>query len=97
MKFMIAWQLHEGKLQDVLSIFSKITPEQDQALMGDNVKLVGRWHDLVRGQGVAIFESDNAEALSTYSLNWNAHMDLDIALVVEDEEARAIGNKMNVD
>jgi len=59
-----------------------MTAEQDEALMGNDVKMIGRWHDLTRGQGVAIFEPDNADALSRYALNWNRYMD--IALVVDD-------------
>ncbi len=91
MKFLITWQMHEGKLHDTLSVFSTMSAEQEQSLMGDQIRLVGRWHDLVRGTGVAILESDNATALSAYALNWNQHMDMDIAVVVDDDEARSIG------
>lgn len=43
-------------------VFSEMTPEQDAADRGDRTKLIGRWHDLGRGRGVAICESDRAEA-----------------------------------
>jgi len=95
MKFMITWQLHEGKLHDTLSMFSQMSAEQDKALMGDDVQMIGRWHDLTRGQGVAIFESNSAEALTKYALNWNRHMDMDIALVVDDEEAKVLGQTLD--
>lgn len=91
MKFMISWQMHEGKLHETLAMFASMTAEQEQAMMGDHVKLIGRWHDLVRGTGVAIYEADSAEAVSAYALRWNGQMDLDIALVTDDDEARAIG------
>src|SRR5664279_2152628 len=91
MKFMITWQMHPGMLQDTLARFSKMTAKQDEALAGDHLKLIGRWHDLPRGRGVAIFESDSAEALSKYALAWNAVMDLDVAVVLDDDEARALG------
>lgn len=94
MKFMITWQIHDDKLHDTLSLFSQMDPGQEAEMMGEKVQLVGRWHDLVRGGGVAIFESDSAEALSAYSLQWNKFMDMDIALVVEDDEARAIGKQV---
>ena len=55
MKFLITWQMHEDKLHDTLSMFSQMTLEQDKALMGDKIQMIGRWHDLIRGQGVAIF------------------------------------------
>jgi hypothetical protein len=95
MKIMISWQLHEGKLHDTLSLFSAMSAEQEQAMMGDQLRLIGRWHDLVRGTGVAIYETENAAALSTYALQWNEHMDLDIAVVTDDDEARAIGKTLS--
>jgi len=95
MKFMVQWKFHEGKQHDTLAIFSKMTPEQDQALMGDQIRLIGRWHDLVAGRGVAIFESDSVEAISAYALNWNQYMDLEIAVVTDDDEARRLGQNLS--
>ena len=94
MKFLITWQVHEGKLHDTLSMFSQMNEDQEQAMMGGDIKLVTRWHDLVRGSGIAVFEAESAEALSAYSLNWNRVMDLDISLVIDDEGARAIGKQL---
>lgn len=91
MKFMITWQMHPGRLQDTLAKFAHMTPEEDQALMGDGVKFIGRWHDPTRGRGVMIFESDSAEAVAKYALNWNGVMDLDISPVLDDAETRALG------
>ena len=93
MKFMINWQLRPGQLYDALSQFSQMTPEQDQADHGSDGKLIGRWHDLLRGRGVTICESDSAEAVSNWALNWNSIMDLDVAVVLDDNETRALGKK----
>jgi len=46
-----------------------MTREQDEADRGSAIQLNGRWHDLARGRGVAICESDNAEAISNSALN----------------------------
>lgn len=97
MKFMITWQFHPGKIHETLAKFAQMTPEQDEALMGDRVKLIGRWHDLVRGRGSCVVESDSVEAVSKYSLNWNSVMDLDISVVLDDAETRALGNSMQAD
>ena len=90
MKVMVTWKLHAGKLHEILGVFSAMSQQQDEAAMGDNVKLLGRWHDLARGGGVAIFETDNAEAFSSYAMKWNGAMDLDVAVVLDDDEARAL-------
>ena len=94
MKFLITWQLHEGKLHDTLARFAQMSPEEEQALMGPGMKIIGRWHDLVRGQGAAIYECETVEAIAAYSLGWNSDMDLDIAAVTDDEETRAIAKQV---
>src|SRR6266699_3269012 len=91
MKFMITWQLRPGKLHDALSLFSQMTPEQDQADHGSAIMLIGRWHDLLRGRGVTICESDSAEAVSNWALNWNSLLDAEGAPVLDDNETRALG------
>ena len=94
MTFLITWQLHEGKLHETLSRFAHMTDEQEQAMLGDKVKLVGRWHDLIRGEGVAICEADSVEEISAYALKWNDVMDLDIAAVTDDAGARKLGKQL---
>jgi hypothetical protein len=70
-----------------------MTPEQDQADQGSSIKLIGRWHDLARGRGVTICESDSAEAMANWALNWNSILDVDVAMVLDDNETRALGKK----
>jgi hypothetical protein len=94
MKFLITWQIHEGKLHDTLALFSQMTELQERALMTDDVRLLSRWHDLIRGTGAAVYEAASVEALSAYALNWNRFMDLDISAVVDDDGARALGKQL---
>ena len=91
MKFMITWQFHQGKLHEGYSQFFKMTPEQDAADRGSRIKQIGRWHDLARGRGVVICESDSAEAVANWALNWNSILDVDVVPVLDDNETRALG------
>jgi hypothetical protein len=92
MKFMVSWQFpNGGVLHEALTHFSKMTPEQDAIDCGSKIKLIGRWHDLARGRGVAICESDSAEALANWALNWNRLLNLEITPVLDDKETRALG------
>ncbi len=92
MKFMVSWKFPTGaQLHEALAHFSKMTPEQDAADCGSKIKLIGRWHDLARGRGVAICESDSAEALANWALNWNSLLDIEIVPVLDDKETRALG------
>ncbi|WP_064609435.1 DUF3303 domain-containing protein [Photobacterium sp. J15] len=96
MTFLITWQLHQGKLHPTLAHFSQLTEQQDQEMMGEDIKMIGRWHDLVSGTGIAICESDNIEAVTAYALRWNNEMDISLQVVVDDEQARALGNRLLV-
>ena len=94
MKFLITWSLHEEKRHDTLAMFSQMADDQESAMMGSGMTLIGRWHDLVAGTGAAVYEADDISAISTYALQWNRFMDLDIVPVVDDAEAKAIGQQM---
>lgn len=91
MKFMLLYKLHPEKRHDALKGFSAMTLEDDQTDMGDKIKMIGRWHDIAHSKGVAIFESDSAEAISNWALNWNGVLDLEITPVLDDAETRALG------
>lgn len=90
MKFMGSWQIHEGKIQEVYEIFSKMTPEQDAAVRGKAIKLIGRWHDMTSGRGALICETDSADALAKWALHWNGILNAQWVPVVDDDEARAV-------
>ena len=94
MKFLIRWRFHTGKIQDGLTAFSGMPAGDAVGDGGDKINLIGRWHDLAAGTGVAICESDDIDALSTWALNWNQSLDVEIAPVVDDTEAKAIGKAM---
>ncbi len=92
MKFMLTWEVHPEKRHEVFKFFSKMSAQDDQADMGKKIKLIGRWHDVARFAGYALFEADDAKAMANWALNWNANMDiLEIVPVLDDEEAREVG------
>jgi hypothetical protein len=93
MKFMITWRIHPDKRQAAFNAFSQMTADDDKRDMGDKIKLIGRWHDLSQFTGVAICESDDAQALASWALNWNNALDVQTVLVLDDEEARTVGRK----
>lgn len=70
-----------------------MSPDDDKKDMGEQINLIGRWHDLVSSKRVVIYESDNAEAISNWALNWNSVMDFEISVVLDDAETRALGKK----
>jgi len=93
MKFMVTWRIHTDKREAALAAFSQMTTEDDKKDMGDNIRLIGRWHDVSNGTGVAICESDDPMAMANWALNWNSVLDLETKMVLDDEEARAVGKQ----
>jgi hypothetical protein len=91
MKFMVSWRVHQDKKQAAFNAFSQMTAEDDKKDMGEKIKLIGRWHDLSQMTGVAICESDDAQAVASWALNWNSVLDVETVVVLNDEEARAVG------
>ena len=94
MKFMLTWRIHPDKRQEALKGFSQMDEAADKADMGENIKLIGRWHDVGKFTGIAIFEADDAVAIANWALNWNSILDFpEITPVLDDEETRALGRK----
>jgi hypothetical protein len=91
MKFMVTWRVHPDKRQATFDAFSRMTAEDDKKDMGSKIKLIGRWHDIAEFTGVAICESDDAQAMASWVLNWNSVLDVKTVVVLNDEEARAVG------
>ena len=91
MKFMISWQIPREDRHKMFEAFGNMSADDLQADLGPDVRMIGRWHDLARGTGVCILESDNLEALSCTAMNWNHGLEFDVTPVLDDVEAiRAI-------
>ncbi|MFM7634776.1 MAG: DUF3303 domain-containing protein [Cyanobacteriota bacterium] len=90
---MITWQMKPGRLHEALDVFSHIPADQLAAEPGPSIRMIGRWHDLVRGKGVVICESDDPVAVSNWTLNWNTLLDLEIGIVHDDDETQANGRQ----
>ncbi len=95
MKFMMTWRIHEEHRHDALKGFSQMSAEDDAADYGDKITLIGRWHDIAGFNGVAIFETDDAMALSNWALNWNEILDATVIPVLDDDETRKLGKMRN--
>lgn len=90
MKFLLTWRLYDDKKVEAMTGFSQMTPADDETDHGPKVHLVGRWHNLAAGTGVAVCESDTADAVYRWGLNWAPMLDLTVEPVLDDAEARSI-------
>ena len=81
---------------DILNVFSSMTLKQ-RADAGDDVKMIGRWHDTNSRTGVAIMETTDLAALNHYLGQWNASIDLNVPPVRDDEETAALATNVLAD
>jgi hypothetical protein len=93
MKIMLTWKVREGRLREALARFTRMTPKEEEQALGPHVRLISRWHDLVRGRGFVLYECNNAEALAASALHWSDILDVDLCTVLDDAETRALGQK----
>lgn len=93
---MANYSFAQEKWLPVLKKWTSMSP-QERADAGDGVKILGRWHDLAGRKGVAIFEAENLAPVQRYIGQWNPHMEIDLAAVVDDEELAAIGRQIIAD
>lgn len=91
MKFMVQWRVFPEMRHEVLKGFSMMSDNDLQNDLGGKIKLIGRWHNISKFEGVAICESDDALAVANWALNWNNVMDLETSVVLDDDEVRAMG------
>lgn len=87
--------MQPGKLHEALGLFSQMTDDQEADLRGEGIHMIGRWHNLVEGEGAMVCETESADAISAYALRWNHFMDLRISPVLEDSEVRALGAQLS--
>ncbi len=89
MKYMITWSFSADKFLPGCKGWGALSP-QEQADVGEGVKLIGRWFDVVGRGGVVILESDDLSAVARYCGRWNTLVDFVIKPVIGDEEAGVV-------
>lgn len=67
---------------------------EDAADIGSKIKLLGRYHDLVGGTVVAIFEADSVADVAFHMYGWQAAFtELTITPMLNDEDARKVARE----
>ena len=95
MIFYSEYQCDRDKQADTQAFFAHMTDEQIASEIPTGVKLVGRWHDIPNGSGVAIIETDDQDAMLSWMMGWSAFCTFPVLKpVVDDATGRAIIKSM---
>lgn len=89
MLFLISWSINSENRVACWNAFGNMTPADDLKDAGDNIKVVGRWHNMGGGGGVCIADCNNAADLNSWMLNWSPICEISAVPVVDDASARA--------
>ena len=89
MKFLVTYSSAPNVREEGYKAFAQMS-DADDAADHPGVPLIGRWHNLGQGSGVAICESDDAAAVHAWAFNWNKILDVDVAPVLDDDECRSL-------
>jgi len=57
--------------------------------------MLGRWHDVANGTGVAISEATDASAMNRWALEWNDLMEMHVSPCVTDQELAVVLGEMS--
>ena len=89
MLFLSRFKVREATRHETYKLFASLPLDGPELAGVEGVTIVGRWHDVVAGDGVAIIECDDPNVLAAWSVQWNGVLDLSIVPVLDDAAAQA--------
>ena len=69
--FYMRWKLHADRKSETSVYFASLTEEDHARDTGDNVTVVGRWHNLGNLSGHIIAEAPAADDIYKWAFNWS--------------------------
>ena len=86
MLFYVKYQVDRDKQADTQAFFANMSEEERAKEAPDGVNLIGRWHDLPNGWGVAIVEAESQEALTAWTMSWSGACTFPVITPVVDDD-----------
>lgn len=96
MKFMITYSYSADNFLPVVKAWGSLSP-QERASVGDGVKKIGHWHDVVGRRAFVFVESNDLAAVARWVGGWNSLGDAAITPVLDDEESAVVARQVAAD
>ena len=89
MKFIVSWNVPQATRKATVERFLETggTPPE-------GVKMLGRWHGMNLGHGVAICETSDANALYFWQAQWSDLLPMSVTPCLDDAEAGQVLAKL---
>lgn len=88
MLFLVSWSISQNSRIQCWNVFGNMTPADDLKDTGDDITIVGRWHEMGGSGGVCVCECNNVNSLNSWMLNWAPICEISCVPVVDDADAR---------
>lgn len=82
MKYMVEWTVPSPAFNDAVARFLSTGGAPPKG-----VKMLGRWHGMTNGHGVAICETTDLKALYLWQAQWADLLPMSVSPCLEDAEA----------
>jgi len=85
MLFMTSWTISPENRDRAVARFRETGGQPPEG-----VKIIGRWHGLGQGKGVAIAEAGDPEAMARWAYEWSDVMQIEVIPVMDDQSANRV-------
>jgi hypothetical protein len=82
MKFIVSWTVPQGTNKAAVARFLETGGAPPKG-----VEMLGRWHGMTGGHGVAIAETTDAKALYLWQAQWSDLIPMSVSPCLDDSEA----------
>ena len=87
--YICTWTVAAENRLSTWNLFGNMTPEDDVKDVGNNVKMIARYHNLNGYSGTLIAETDDINALNRWLMNWGSVCEITCVPVITDTELRS--------
>ncbi len=88
MLYLSRFKVREASRHETYKMFASLDLDGPELAGPEGLRIVGRWHDIVAGNGVAIIECDDPKVLAAWNVQWNSVLDVSIVPALDDAAAQ---------
>jgi len=88
--FYIHWNIFASTKKNCMTFFATMNEQDDANDAGKNVKILGRWHCVSKGEGWCVVEAPVYADVASFLFNWSSMCDITVESVLNDDDQRTL-------